>query len=655
MGIKFDILSDMFVLNEASDFAKYFTGPSAIKTIHEVLRVSHDTKLVLVPSNNKHEMWNELQVGRAVFGIRRNKDQHIRSAKENLQKLFVSTRASTLAGKPVRHFINELISIADKEASITTVDYKSINNRFYGRLQPHKITLRLKDNPTSLTTIDFRDARDIPNPEKYERRRNVKTAMHNTSKIKTDWVPFDPKYTSISESGGVEDMIKSKYPDLIEPINELLSAMAPGDRILVKRVPDSWKQSRKEPSIEQHPYGKPDQRRYKVATPSTNEKIFGTTYTAWYFDENKLIDTEYFDAANETKNKIHIWNKLVKGWEGIDLFIIEDEKFLRTREHPFVQHPNLAGLNDKLANIQDRREAIMYPKPNASGDVETLSPEKKQQVLTQLDKEENSIKQQLARANPRQNKVAFSNILPIDKNSITLFSRSAFQKYENAIKNKIRETSEKIKQKISTDVDQQSADVGDTIAEYRKALELIKNGFNTMDGVSMFQRFMTKDTSINLQNYLVFSSASPFNTFDPHFRQPPQLPMKEWEQQSQEKVIPLINRMLLVNIPSRGRKMTVRKKNDRAKLLTIFNTSDIPITDYNQYEMFNTDKRQWMPFDPDYMADYESGSARDEHVAIAFRNNAEYTNFIRRYVRFAMHNVVREPELKEMESVFDMI
>ena len=141
MGIKFDILTDMFVLNEASEFSKFFTSVAPVNTIHKELNIDANVKLVLVPSENRHDLWVELRNGKAIFGVINNKREFIDATFGNLMKTL-----QNLGVPPNRaRTYNEIKSaverfgtmVAAKEPSISAGNINVIRNKVFGRKQSH--------------------------------------------------------------------------------------------------------------------------------------------------------------------------------------------------------------------------------------------------------------------------------------------------------------------------------------------------------------------------------------------------------------------------------------------------------------------------------------------------------------------------------------
>ena len=118
MGITFDILYDRILLAETSEFSKFFTGTRPINIIHDILKVSHDTNLVLSPTNNRHEMWNVLRDGKAIFA-RINKPKTVEYSLNNLLQ-----QIKSLPEVPGRNRSrNEISEIIKKEINTFLDEY----------------------------------------------------------------------------------------------------------------------------------------------------------------------------------------------------------------------------------------------------------------------------------------------------------------------------------------------------------------------------------------------------------------------------------------------------------------------------------------------------------------------------------------------------
>ena len=72
-----------------------------------------------------------------------------------------------------------------------------------------------------------------------------------------------------------------------------------------------------------------------------------------------------------------------------------------------------------------------------------------------------------------------------------------------------------------------------------------------------------------------------------------------------------------------------------------------------QYDMWDEDRRRWVPFDPAYVSNFKVDSTRN--MAIAFKDIGSYNNFVRRFVLFALRPYTRAPELKAMEDVLNIL
>jgi len=229
MGIIFDVLYDRILLAEVSNFSKFFTSSKPIQKIHGELKVAHDTQLVLSPTNNRHELWNTLRSGKAIFASI-NKPKSIEHAKTNLLNQVKNLPQVTGRGRSrneITSIIQRLISSISKKP-VTSLEYKQIKRRIMGPMPTGKRSI-----------IDLVD-------EIY------------------------PEITSLKDA-----------------IDEFIAAIKPGNYILVKRVPlglgVAWAT----------PYTKPTERRFPVRDErDKNDKVFGQEYVAWTFDGDRLVDKQ---------------------------------------------------------------------------------------------------------------------------------------------------------------------------------------------------------------------------------------------------------------------------------------------------------------------------------------------------------------------------
>lgn len=95
MGIKFDILSNMYILLEDSPFSQFFISDSPIKKIHRELGVSHDANLELLDTEDRNAFIAELQKGNAIFAIRNNIEKHEKATEKLKNVLNTLPQATT--------------------------------------------------------------------------------------------------------------------------------------------------------------------------------------------------------------------------------------------------------------------------------------------------------------------------------------------------------------------------------------------------------------------------------------------------------------------------------------------------------------------------------------------------------------------------------
>lgn len=497
MGIKFDILSDAFILNEASDFTKFFTSIEPINTIHKELKIDADTKLVLVPSENRHDLWVELRNGKAIFGVINNKREFIDKTYENLLSALKNLGVPPNRARTYNEIKTAILRfgemISAKDPSISSGDILRIRNRIQGQKQSQGLD------------------------------------------------PITNELRKIKHKGLLEQ-VEEIYPGnttMKLALEEFLMAIKPGNRILVKRIPTNYgtmvkfnRNTQKVPStVGSAKYGGPENRYFRTPKPGSDEKIFGQEYTVWIFDGDKLLRKEEY-----SKNAIKVYNPLFDGWADRDMYVIEDAKFLG-RQHPFISSKPAETIDQLKTRLNDMEAEIEVLRSKYQTAGAGLRADKLGRNIAEKSNAIRNIKTQIARLQPKAS-ISFTEILPMDSTSIRNFTQSAFAKYEKALTNKIRENATALKQKVTADIEDLSAsetERNQTVNEYRKALKILKEGITHIDQRAVFDEFVQKDINLKIDDYLIIRADTPFITFDPYqVMQKDQPTRPEWEIQSKQ-------------------------------------------------------------------------------------------------------------------------
>jgi hypothetical protein len=305
MGIKFDVLSDVFMLIEDSQFSKFFTGSEPIKKIHKELRILHGDDLVMNPSDNRHELWDAARTGKGIFVVV-YKSKTIIEAKNELIKFFKAhpprnTRLSQTYNE-IKDDVRRIIASLPNDKPATTEEFKTIQSIVEGAPQNrNKTPVRKKSLRTKIAEV-------YPN----------------------DWQKF--------------------FSALDTFMNEISNA----DRILIKRIAQPAEAARGTPTA----FLKPDQRYFKVAQRE-GQKIFGQQYMIWFFNKDKFLGARTIQA-----NATDLWKPWkggitqLGGWGERDYYIIENEKFAQSKKQPLeanippanVVLPLKAGEVDKFVS-----------------------------------------------------------------------------------------------------------------------------------------------------------------------------------------------------------------------------------------------------------------------------------------------------------------
>lgn len=245
MGLKFDLFADLLL--ERSVFSRFFTSDAPIKQLHDIfhqdysnsitgtnttMKAAHNADLQLSPTNNRHEIVDELRNGKGVF-IVSDKNSEISTAKLNLKEKITSydaDPAKKMTANKIKDFAKTLLNASDGHLASKTL--KKLKDRF-----DHKNALQ----PLHGSSI----------------KQNIQEVYAN--------------------SGGVSD-IESAFL-------QLLAAFEAGDRILIKRHSKSNNSQYEEPKERQFPVAK-----------GSKDKQFGQSYEILCFDSTRLLRKETINS-----------------------------------------------------------------------------------------------------------------------------------------------------------------------------------------------------------------------------------------------------------------------------------------------------------------------------------------------------------------------
>jgi hypothetical protein len=339
------------------------------------------------------------------------------------------------------------------------------------------------------------------------------------------------------------------------------------------------------------PFTSPDDRRFPVR-PETDKsaKVFGQDYIAWRFDGDRLIEKKRI-----LENAVTAFNLYFKGWGDRDFYIIEDKSFQKILRHPFVS----------------------------------------------------------------QREMRFEKILPIDTTSIESFVDINIQRFKKLIIKEIEITSAQLDKHVSSIIKKpdelSNEDIRD-IREYKETLKYLNQDVLKPDALSLFNKFVRYDINLDLNDYIIIDTyESSFKSIDPYypdFIEDDNIQRRgdAWKilnKQQKQKGIEKIKQGVMINKPSEIVK--IRPKIDRKNIQNVHFNDFIRLArnDINRYEMFDANFNRWVPVDPNYIEKY----GKMPNVAIAFENSKSYNDFVRKFILFVLHNMVKRPSIKKFDAL----
>ncbi len=587
MGLQFDILTDTFLLNETSEFSQFFNNIEPIKTIHNELKVSHDTKLVLGTAN-RHDLWPILRDGKALFVVI-NKKSEIRKASAQLKNA-LKTRPSILKNiegrghiyYKIKHICDAWISKATT-GEISSRDYRILRKKFNGYTHDEKP----QDNVGLISQA----------VEIYHGDTTVADAMEN-----------------------------------------FLIAVAPGDRILVKRQPG--------PKFAENQLQKPEEREFPTRDPvDKNDKKFGQVYTSWTFSPTGIIKKEH------SYNAVTVFNTLFPGWGDRDFYVIENEKFLKTQKHPFANRNGYIKFEKILPINKDFIENF------------TMNAFKKfENILIDKMKNNTELLKQKATADIGQEDISDDEL-----NASILEYRKALKLVEKGVAG-INAT------KVFRDF--LVKDTRINLGEYSLVTANLPhaNPYKEKGQTWGKEKWIEMDQQKGLSNIndILGVGLSNYTGTDDGM-------LAQKARKEEGKGFSAL----------RPRMITVRPKTDRNHIMQIdanqflkaFSDNHLNANDYEMktadkptFTTYRKDKKgkiltdrktgkpikivkdRWVPFDPTYIENIKTTDGVPS-VAIAFRGDDyinEYNNFVRRFIVYALRTVIKTPENKVLDDMMNL-
>lgn len=340
----------------------------------------------------------------------------------------------------------------------------------------------------------------------------------------------------------------------------------------------------------------------KWATPSTppEERRFPvrpeTDKTAKVFGQEYVVwrfdGEKLVEKERLETNATLAFRKYFTGWGDRDFYVIEDKSFQKIMRHPFVSQKNLR----------------------------------------------------------------FEKILPLDEESVTSFVDTNLQRFRKIINNEIETISAQLKKQLHADIEKMdiaSSDIAKKIEEYREALNYLNQEVLRINQQTLFSDFIVKDINLNLNDYIVIDSSTPFEPFDPFSMRDKTLQnIEDWKilnkQQGISKVKSISTGGVYGDKPRESVK--IRSKANRKNIQTVDPLEFSKQNDISQYEMFDANYNRWVPVDPNYIEKYNSNN-----VAIAFPDMRSYNDFVRKFILFSLRNIVKRPAAKKVASLLSRI
>jgi hypothetical protein len=244
----------------------------------------------------------------------------------------------------------------------------------------------------------------------------------------------------------------------------------------------------------------------------------------------------------------------------------------------------------------------------------------------------------------------FTKIIPIDQGNIKSFVDNTLKTYGKLIIDKMKANAAAMQQ------------AGGMEEDYAKAEAAINAGIRFINPIDLFKEFILNDIKHQLSDYMIIKSDVPFDPNAPWSnkntatqRGNMAVPSEDWTELDKGEAIAEIQNKMRSDIRVKAaERITVRPKNNRAKIISTNTEIMGARPDVDQYEMFDSNQKLWVPFDANYIKSYKTNYGNDG-IAIAFPTADSVTDFTRKFALYAMHNIVKAPEAKQLEDIMDMI
>lgn len=254
-----------------------------------------------------------------------------------------------------------------------------------------------------------------------------------------------------------------------------------------------------------------------------------------------------------------------------------------------------------------------------------------------------------------QKDFSFEKLLPLTNADIQRFVEYTFSKYEAVIDKKITNMTQRLKQQAFKDIeliDKPDHVVIDSINEYRKALKILKTGVNEYSKPEIMLDFLKINTSN--PKFKFISSADTFIPFDPYRPANQSVSKQDWETKTFDDGLKIVRSMLSFNrFRNENREyILARLKSNRNENV------QRKIDELNKdYEIWDRIKRRWIPYDPNYIEQFHLAAPyySEQPAALIFNTEADFNDFTRKFMLFALRNMIKEPEIKDLENLIQEI
>ena len=248
------------------------------------------------------------------------------------------------------------------------------------------------------------------------------------------------------------------------------------------------------------------------------------------------------------------------------------------------------------------------------------------------------------------NENQFAMIIPMDQQGVSSFVNTTLKKYERVIADKMKAN--------ASNMDPNESD-------YDEVMKTVSAGIAGVDSKELFKNFILGDITHKLTDYMIVKSDVPKDPnmpWDKDITQRGNLttPSKKWKNVDKDEAAEAIQNMMRIELPVRQTEVvSVRLKTDRSKIqkmdLAGLESMSKGPNAADKYEMFDVNKGIWTPIDPNYIKNYKTNMGVVGAYAVAFATPQDATDFSRKFAIYAMRNIVKAPENKQIDDILGML